>query len=216
MRAKHSKVKSEMSAPEAQSRPRPSTRLLDHPIRFRDRIRTFPKKLIAAVLGISTLLGYVVLAPRLSVDPPSAGTDPSNPFNELFTLTNKGNFSLYEVNATCAEPFLGFAPASGAKTFDPKQPFSLKSEMIVPVFSVSKLEPEDPRSFSCNNFSSIRSNGVPIKIVSCAVIVQIDFKVLRFIPWWPTSVPLEAFLREDGKLHWSHPVLARLPPAKPS
>jgi hypothetical protein len=182
------------------------------PIRFFSYIRSAPKKLAAAILGVATLLGYVVLAPRLAVDPPLIGTNPAKPFDGLFTLTNKGNFSLYKVNATCADPIIGGNPAPGAPlSFDPKHPFILEYNAIVPVFSVPKLEPEQPQSFPCNNFTSIAST-VPITINHCGVKILVDFKLLGFVPWGPKTFPLEANLGQDGKLHWSHPVLIKEPP----
>ena len=211
-------VKPAISKPEPQSPSQPGTTALIHPVRFyHDRISSISKKLMAAILAVATLVGTgVVLAPQMSVDPPSVVTDPANPFNELFTITNKSYLSLYDVKVTCAEPSIGFNPTSAVPLSATQHLFSTAATVTVSVFSVPKLPHDDPRSFFCNSFSSFRSAGVPMNIVYCAVKVRVAFKLMGVIPWWPKSFPLEAYLDyHDGKLHWSHPVLTHDLPAKP-
>jgi len=211
------KVRSEIAEPNTQSDIPPSTTTPVCQVRLGTRIRAFPKKLMALALGIATLLGYVVLAPRLSVEPPSAGTDPSNPFNEPFTLNNDGYFSLYDVKATCAEPGISGIPAPGVPfNPSPKHPFALGAMIVVHVFSTPKLEPEDPRSFLCNSFTSVGSMGVPFVIRHSWVKISVEFKLFRFVPWWSKSFPFRAELK-DGQLHWSHhPWLPEPPSSAPS
>ena len=174
-------------------------------------------KLVGAILAFATLLGYVALLPRLSVQPPSPGTDPYNPFSAPFTLTNTGNFSLYAVTATCGAPF-GIAgnPASGASSFEEGKPLSVGVDMEVAEFFAPELETDMPRTFVCRNMSSIKTIGQPMVINSCWVTIKADFKLMGFIPWPTKKFGFEARRGEDNKMHWSVMPMAKMPLSSPS
>ena len=113
-----------------------------------ETIRRYWKTLIALASGGAIALAYLAFAPTISLDAPSEGADLKNPFDQSFTLTNGGSFSLYSVKATCDYPGFNFQRVDGRTSLDSDEKFDIKWKFLAaPSFSLSPLEPKTPRTF---------------------------------------------------------------------
>ena len=186
-----------------------------NPRGFLRRIPRIARLLIAFVLGVATLAGYVAFVPVIRVGVPSSGSDPKNPFNKPFVVNNEGNFSVYSLKATCGAP-AGFEgkPTSGAPTLEEGKPAGAEADVQLLSFSTDKLEPHVHRPFTCGTFSNITFSGQLGILTRRFVTIRVDFKPIRFIPWHSSrQFSFEALPQEDGYFHWSEIPLVKDAPS---
>ena len=180
-----------------------------------ERIRRYWKTLVTLVGGGAAVLAYLVFAPSVSLDAPSEGADLMNPFDQSFTLTNGGLFSLYSVKATCYNPGFVFMRVDGKSSFSRGEPFDIKWKFIdAPSYSVSSLEPRIPRTFTCDSTGAIEQlAGPPVYPSLVWVSIEVEYRLASFA--WTSSkwFGFEGFVRDDRKIHWQPPLIARDSPA---
>jgi hypothetical protein len=176
-------------------------------------------KAIGGALSFAVLLLtiYLAFAPQLEIQIPTAGADPSDPFNQPFLLVNDGSFSVYGVTANCGPP-LGIGARSLSGTgIDPNKPAQMEGDSGLFEFSTRELEPHVPTPFTCASFSSVRVSGQIVAVDYAWLTITVHCDVLGFIPWWsPKTVSFIANAGSDGKLYWSVEPLSKLPAAAPS
>src|ERR1700733_8772501 len=99
------------------------------------RVWTFASKAFAGVLAVCTLLGAVVLWPRVTIEP-EGQIDPSHPYPIAFKITNTGFVPLRDV-----QPFIGvceFWPGE-PKNLPDRCAGSLGSRFVMPQWHIRWL-----------------------------------------------------------------------------
>jgi hypothetical protein len=162
-------------------------------------LRSLFGTLFGWALVVATLLGLIALAPNVSLQPPSEGADPLEPFHAPFVISNQSTIPIYSVSATCALPGIG-ANEIPPEAPSAEHPVIVKAFMKVPVFSAPRLT-QDSKTFQCDNFRSITMNGRPIPVRSCKVTIQVKMRILHIIPWSLQS-EFVGELGKDNLIHW--------------
>jgi len=103
-------------------------------------------KIGGLILVVATLLGYVVLVPKVDVDP-YASLNPNNPFAQQFVVQNNSVYSIRDVFSGCSMNSVFTdqnSGASGSTTF-PSRTLSRKTGEQMDV-----LEPDAKMTVGCN------------------------------------------------------------------
>jgi len=174
---------------------------------FAHRIQPWMQRLIALALAVATLLGFVVLPPKVSVESPYEGVDEYRPFELPFTLSNDGYFPVYRVNVGCNPKDLYW-------TFPPGTPKGKEASANIDLTSqtfeqIPELKAGERRSFVCEVFHFVGDiNTSTTAIVGCNVAVKVTFRPIAFIHWRLLR-PFEfaASISSTGVLHWHYPFL---------
>jgi hypothetical protein len=175
-------------------------------------IRPWVRRLVEFSLGAATLLGIVVLPPRISVEKPSESVDAFHPFELPFALSNDGYFSIYKVKINCIPDHLVFQfhkeTGAPADTDNKAPTTTLKNQAFeqIPILSAG-----DRRSFVCDVFhfnQPPESTGAHWPVQFCNVGIGITFRPIRFIHWRVfRQFSFQASISSDGKLRWAYPIL---------
>jgi len=182
--------------------------------RLGEMIQRYWKTLLALASGGAVVLAYeLAFAPAISLDASSEGADLINPFNQSFTLTNGGSFSLYSVKATCDYPGFIFKRVDGKLAYSPDEHFHVKWKFIAaPSFSLSRMEPRVPRTFVCDDVGSLtQTEGPPAYPALTWISIGIEYRLAPFT--WTSSkwFGFEGFIHDDHKIHWQPSLIPRNP-----
>lgn len=162
------------------------------------------------MLGIATLLGYLILIPQIHASKPSEPVDPYVPFDLPFGLENAGYFPLYNLKVDCTWDEVEVKDV-GLPAGSPPQQKGPAIEMKTQKFDeIPVLASGDGHSFVCDvvHFTEPRRipNGWPIQ--RCDVKIRMNFRPVRFLSWLVSrEFTFDAAVGSDGKLHWSEPRL---------
>jgi len=106
-------------------------------------------KIVGLILAAATLVGYVVLVPRVDVDP-YASLNPNNPFAQQFVVQNNSVYSLRDVFSGCSMNSVLTDQNSGLSglTMFPSRTLSKKTGEQMDV-----LEPNAKMTVGCNPHS---------------------------------------------------------------
>jgi hypothetical protein len=181
---------------------------------FWHRIPLIGKLLSGVVLGVATLLGYLVVMPQIHTIKPSEPVDPYVPFDLPFGLENAGYFPLYDLKVDCTwDEFevkdVGVPAGSPRPVKGPTIVMKTQQFEEVPL-----LASDEGHSFVCDVVHFADPDGIPNgwPVQRCNVKIDMSFGPIRFIDWRISRhFIFEAALGRDGKLHWSEP---RLSPAE--
>jgi hypothetical protein len=173
------------------------------------RIPPVVKGASAFLLAVATLLGFVVLPPRISVEKPAESVDVFRPFELPFTVSNDGYFSVYRMTINCIPHELQFrnTPALAAANKNEQTQFNIKNQAFE---QIPLLASGERRSFVCDVFHFREHTSVPNNwpLISCDVGVGITFRPIRFIHWRLFRQFLfQASIASDWKLRWHYPLL---------
>jgi hypothetical protein len=156
-------------------------------------------RLLAWVLGISTLLGGLAAAvtflPRVSVTPADA-VDPNNPFSASFTITNANFVTLYNVGARIA---LGRVVAEPLP-FDPPKHFEYGSGGFTrPEWNNHTLAMDERFTITPQGMFGMQP-GAKLSGADLAIVV-------RYRPWFVPIKREHAFRfithrQSNGELYW--------------
>jgi hypothetical protein len=151
--------------------------------------------LFGAILAVGTLLGYVVLIPRMTVvvsDPP----DPNDPFSSSITVTNTGNLPLYSVSANLSIGTITFLNTQG-------NPITLKSEEVKTSYLVKDWPPHD---LSLDDRFTVSLNDVLSgnrgSLVSAQIAVVVKYKLPLIHIEMEKRFPVFSKRTSNGNFYW--------------
>jgi len=155
---------------------------------------------------VATLLGFVVLPPKISVEKPAESVDVFRPFELPFTVSNDGYFPVYRMKINCIPHELQFRDLATNNNEQPQIDVKNQAFEQIPL-----LASGERRSFVCDVFHFHEpTTSVPnaLPITSCDVGIGITFRPIRFIHWHVLRQFLfQASIASDWKLRWHYPML---------
>lgn len=178
-----------------------------------NRIRALPGKLIAVILAVATLLGYVVARPQIGIQLPEP-VDLYAPMEAPFILSNKGEFAVYHVQPACSwdevvVKDVGLPPGAAAQLKGPSLNLRTMNFDEVPVFDSG-----DQHALPCDAVHYADQAPLPNgwAVMHCVVDFTITFRPIRFLHSVMTRhFSFEANALRDRKLHWTVRTLKPLP-----
>jgi hypothetical protein len=154
-------------------------------------------KTFAAVLVVCTLLGAVVLWPRVTIEPDEGQIDPSHPYPIAFKITNTGFVQLRDV-----QPFIGICEfwTGEPKNLPERCIGSLGSKFAMPQWRVGWLARDEPTKVRFDDLFKITGTA---KFGAADISVGVEFYIW-YIPWLriPIEYRFQTRLEQDGKLSW--------------
>jgi hypothetical protein len=180
------------------------------------RIPPVVKGILAVLLAVATLLGLVVLPPRIAIEKPDEPVDVFRPFEFPFTLSNGGYFSLYDVRVNCVPDEFTFRKTADIAGSTALPQIHVQNQAFV---DIRDFAPGDQKSFSCDVFHFDEKTSIPntMPVVDCDVKIAATFRPIPFIRWRAfKQFIFEASIAGDGTLRWHYPMLlpkqATIPP----
>jgi hypothetical protein len=158
-------------------------------------------------LGAATLLGVVVLPPRVSVEKPADAVDAFHPFELPFTISNDGYFPIYRVKINCIPHELVFQKTPQLQTENGESKLSLKNQAFA---QIPELTSGEKMSFVCDVFHFADEGKVPNSwpVVGSDVGVGITFRPVKFLHWRVfRQFTFAATISSSHLLRWHYPML---------
>jgi hypothetical protein len=139
------------------------------------------------IVGLGTLLAYLVLFPRISVVPYSPNLNPSEPFLTPFIISNDGYFSIYAIRYNCG---INRVELDGGLVF--------RNSLVTDFIPLrAQLSPTEKDSFLCSFRNAIKGRTVQMADVTLEIEFQNMFGFRQYQPY-----RMVAEKAVDGQFHW--------------
>jgi hypothetical protein len=160
--------------------------------------KKLPKIILSGILAIATLLGYVVLIPRVTASV-SDPVDPSNPFSSSLTITNTGLLPLSEV-----EPEFGLKKMTFGNPDNPTT-FVGPADKPGDFETFQTLEWETPSTLDMDGVLMVGLNdiwGKQPSLLSADIAIIVSYRLPLIHLKRQRIFPFRAVKQTNGNFYW--------------